>query len=641
MKKTITAFTALMLLFFFGGSLHADQLGAPVRKKIIEFGWDNPKPEYLDRNLEEIETYVPHDGMGIDVSKIITLPNGKKISTAYYNFTKIPYQKEWYEADIGHLKKVHARARHLKHNFINTTASSFTGEFDLFDDEFWDIVCQKFAIFAWMARQSGCAGIRFDLEDYGNQALWSYRPSCGHSFREAWEKARSRGRQWMNAMIKEYPDITLFCFFWLDLMMGYGDDSPMRFEQLESCSAGLLVAFINGIYDVLPPEAKIVDGMESYGYGAHTLSDYLRMRALREERFPKLLTAENRLKFLAQGSFACATYMDAYIAEKGSFQKYRNNENMTMSGFFRRNFTWAVQYSDEYVWTWTECRKWFPCEYRHAWQKNILKKSPTVPGPYVGMAIPGMEDAMSYARDPWKYAFNLLKESKNLKNLLKNPDFEGPDGKLALKPAPDSVFYKKLPNWSTWQNKRSKGTFSLAAGQGIGGSNAILLKGVTGGCAHQGIKIDPNGAYIIRASAKIINQCGASLGAQWRDPQGKWCNHSMNMAVPFTEDLGNGWKRATLVIRNIPEKTQYLNVMLNSRAGNAEDAALFDNVEVFSIFEKEPAVAPHLKDALEKWRKDFAAKQPAEVLKNGKKSPPVPGNRVINGGFQMQGEAKR
>ena len=89
----------------------------------------------------------------------------------------------------------------------------------------------------------------------------------------------------------------------------------------------------------------------------------------------------------------------------------------------------------------------------------------------------------------------------------------------------------------------------------------------------------------------------------------------MNMAVPFTKDLGNGWKRATLVIRNIPEKTRYLNVMLNSRAGNAEDAVLFDDVEVFSIFEKEPAVAPHLKDAQEKWRKDFAAKQPAGVLK--------------------------
>ncbi len=97
------------------------------------------------------------------------------------------------------------------------------------------------------------------------------------------------------------------------------------------------------------------------------------------------------------------------------------------------------------------------------------------------------------------------------------------------------------------------------------------------------------------------------------------------MAVSFTEDLGNGWKRATLVIRNIPEKTQYLNVMLNSRAGNAEDAVLFDNVEVFSMFEKELAVAPHLEDALEKWQKDFAAREKAgNTLKNEKKSRPVP-----------------
>ena len=41
--------------------------------------------------------------------------------------------------------------------------------------------------------------------------------------------------------------------------------------------------------------------------------------------------------------------------------------------------------------------------------------------------------------------------------------------------------------------------------------------------------------------------------------------------------------------------------MLNSYAGGPDDSVLFDNVELFSMFEKEPAAAPHLRKALEKW----------------------------------------
>ena len=592
---------AAATLFFSGEICSAETLGPAVHKKIIEFSWGNPTPENLDRNLELIETYVPHDGLGIDISKVITLPNGKKTLNNWHSFTKIRYRREWYVRDIEHLKKVHARARHLKYNFLNTSASSFTGEFDLFDDEFWDAVCEKFAIFAWVAKQGGCTGIRFDLEDYGNQQVWRYRPSCGHSWAEAWDKARQRGRQWMTAVTKEYPDITVFCFFWLDLMMGYADGLPDLYGRLESCGTGLLVAFINGIYDVLPPNAKIVDGMEAHGYGAYELSSYNRMRAFREQRFPQLLSPENRIKFRRQGSFACATFMDAYLVGKGKFQDYRKEKKMTALELFRRNFTWAVQYSDEFVWTWSESRKWFPGRFPHAWQEKSLSKYPQLPGPYMGMAMPGVEDAISYARDPWNYALQRLKKTEGLKNLLKNPDFESTAAaKAVLSPAAGSVMIPKLPCWETWQHKKSKGSFSLAEGKGIVG-NALLIKNVSHGCAHQTVKIDPNSAYIVRASAKVFNQCGASLSVQWRNAQGKWCDHAMNVAASFTEDLGNGWKRATLVIRNVPENARYLSVMLNSYAGGPDDSVLFDNVEVFAMFEKEPAAAPHLKDAMEKW----------------------------------------
>ncbi|MBP5181548.1 MAG: hypothetical protein J6331_00830, partial [Lentisphaeria bacterium] len=305
MKKGYLIIAAWCVSALFAGELFArDELAPQKEKKFLEFGWDNASPEFLDKNVEMLETYLPYDGVGIRIAKIVTLPNGKKGETTYRNFSKMKFKPEWYEKDIEHLKSFHKKARKLKYNFIGLAASTFTVEFDIFDDEFWDATCHNFALFARVAKQGGCKGIRLDLEDYGNYQNWRYRAECGKSYGEAWSKARERGRQWMNAIIREYPDVTIFCFFWLDLIMGYADGSPRLYERLQGCGSGLLVAFINGVYDSLPPEAQIVDGMESRGYAAKCLDDYQKMRALREVRYAKLLAPENQKKFRERGSLA-------------------------------------------------------------------------------------------------------------------------------------------------------------------------------------------------------------------------------------------------------------------------------------------------------------------------------------------------
>ncbi|MBQ6599335.1 MAG: hypothetical protein IJH79_17440, partial [Lentisphaeria bacterium] len=321
MKKLFSVLSVFALGLFFCGDLTADPFGPRTSKKIIEFGWDNPTPEYLDRNLEQIEMYVPHDGVGIDISKVITRPDGKKDFSTYYTFSKVPFPRDWYKSDIEHLKKAHARAKHLRFNFLRTVSTSFINDYNgIFDDEFWDIVCRKYNTFAWVAKQGGCAGICLDLEDYAGHQRWSYSPSCGHSWDEAWNKARERGRQWMNAIAKEYPDITIFFFFSLDLAMGDADGSPFAYERLSSSSSGLLAAFINGIYDVLPSGAKIVDGMESYSYGVRSRDTLYKLKAIRENRFCQLLSPENRKKYHAQGRLAYGAYLENY--HSGIWQKF-------------------------------------------------------------------------------------------------------------------------------------------------------------------------------------------------------------------------------------------------------------------------------------------------------------------------------
>ena len=638
MKKLFLSMAVFSLALLFAGELSAKEiLRKNVEKKLLQFGWDNPTPAELCKNLALYETYLPYDGVGISLDRNVTRPDGKKTSLSWSFFTKLKFQHEWFKKDLEYLKKVHKNAKKLKYNFIGTSASCFTGEFDIFDDSFWKIVCNNYTVVARLAKQGGCKGIRLDLEDYGNYGNFRYRAECGKSYEEAWNMARKRGRQWMNAIAKEFPDVTIFCFFWLDLMMGYADGSPELHKRLQGCGTGLLVAFINGIYDALPPKAKIVDGMESYGYAANNLQNYQTMRALRELRFPRLLAPENQRKFREQGSFSVATYFSPYTRSsltKG-FRKYMVEGKMTPLEFFRCNFTYAVEHSDEYAWTWNEHRRWIPGRYKHGWQNKALDDSPDVPGPYMGMAIPGVEDAMLYAKDPWKYAHNLLKNPKKLKNLLKNASFEGKGGKAAVALAPDSVVFKKLPNWETWKNKRSKAEFALGVKEGVKGSNAIMIKNGSG-VAHQGVKIDPNGAYIVRAKARFVGKAGGSLGVQWRNEQGRWHNHAMALAAPFSKDLGNGWKEATVVIRSIPAGSHYLSAMLNSSGGKG-DAVYFDDVEIFSMFEKNPPVAPHLKKEMEKWQKARALHLKGEALKNSKKTPLAKGNKVTNGNFNLWG----
>ena len=635
MKKKNLFIAAWCVLALFAGDISArDELFPQKSKKLLQFGWDNADAEFLDKNVEMMETYLPYDGVGIKISKTITLPNGKRGDTTYRNFSKMKFKKEWYEKDIAHLQSFHKKAKKLKHNFLGVAASTFTGEFDIFDDAFWEATCHNFALIAHVAKQGGCKGIRFDLEDYSNYQNWRYRAECGKSYAEAWNKARERGRQWMNAIAREYPDITIFCHYWLDLVMGYADGSPQLYERLQGCGSGLLVAFINGIYDVLPPKATIVDGMEAHGYAAKCLDDYQKMRALREVRYAKLLAPGNQKKFRERGSLAVGTYLSCYTNSKPpySFRKFMDAEKMTPLEYFRRNFTYAVEYSDEYVWTWNEHRKWFPIQFDYSWKNKYLLYSPDVPGPYVGMAIPGIEDAMVYAKDPWKYAFGLLKNPSKLKNLLKNPSFEGNGGKSAVGLAPDSVTFKNLPNWETYKNKRSQAVFSLVESKGVNGSNALMIRDGEG-VVHQAVKINPNGAYIIRAKAKFAGQSGGSLGIQWRNEKGIWHNHNMVLAAPFNEDQGDGWKRATIIVRSVPAGSRYLSPMLRS-SGKKDSFVLFDDVEVFSIFPDEPKVAPHLDEALKEWKAKQEAERKAKFLKQTVKvSKPEAGELIPRGVF--------
>jgi hypothetical protein len=526
----------------------------------------------------------------------------------------------------------------LKYNFLKTSAAvAFSRDFDFFDDKFWDNVCCNYGTLAWFAKQTGMRGLLIDIEDYTKSAIWRYRASCGHSYAEAWDIARTRGRQFMMAMAKEYPDIHIFTFFWFDLAMGYADGSPDTYKRIATSSNGLLVAFANGMYDVMPPKAKIIDGFESYSYRSTGYNSLNEIRGLRTTRFKRFIAPENQRKFREQTSLAIATYIAQYIGRSTKFKEEMRKNNMNRLEFFRRNTALAADYSDEYIWLYNETRTWYPCTYPHFWMRKALKHFPGVPGPLVGMAIPGIEEALDYIRNPYIYAKTALKNGNISKNLIKNPDFEN-ETKGDIPRAPDCHIPENISPWSTWQNKHSKGIFSLAKTEGINGSKALKITSVLGGCAIQSVKIKPYGVYIVRACVKSTANATASLCVRWQKPDGSWNNNLLGNGASFTEDIGNGWKRATVLIRFIPENCNYLVVLLCAdTTGKKTDIILFDDVEVFELFSQTAQVAPHLKNAMKKWESERTLNSAAEAVeKNAKKSKVKDGNLITKGSFNYK-----
>ena len=642
MKNTCFLFSVLALLLsgtFFTLS-GKEVLGKEVKKKIISFGNSGFTPANVEKYLGELEEkWMPgYDGVNIITSKSVKLPDGKRLNLEWKWFSKTRFQKEWYSEEIKSLQNIHKKAKKFKYNFLDTSASSFTGEFDLFDDEFWEIVCNNFSVMAYVAKQGGCKGIRFDLEDYGNQQKFLYRTECGRSYEEAWQMARKRGQQWMRAVAKEFPDIDIFCFFWLDLMFGFADGLPDTKGRLEACTTGLLVAFINGIYDALPPSARIIDGMEERGYGAKNFTDFCALRGMRDVRYKRLLAPENHKKLREQTSLAVATYLSAYYGKKDGFDttQAREKEGLSQLDYFRRNLTFAVDFSDEYSWTYNGfLRKYSPVPSTHGWQEKNLLKSPEIPSPYIGMAIPGIEEAVLFAKDPHTFAMDRIRKDKTLKNLLYNGDFEGTKKKNKDIPvAPACVEVKNVPYWILYKNKTSDVTVSLAKGMGIDKGTAIKISGKPGASIHANVRVQQGKVYVVRAVSKKTGKGGGILRIQWKNAKSKWHNHSMIISAPYNEDLGNGWKRATLFVREIPETSAYLCPLLTYTGTGKEDSILIDKVEVFSLFEGEAKVAPHLKDAMEKWQKMKENNSKNALLKTAVKVSKVGKNeRIVKGVF--------
>src|SRR4051794_378349 len=179
------------------GAGEKDGPGKP-RKKLIEFGWDEPDTAFLRRHIAEMER-TPFDGCVFHPTA--TGPGGKREDFIWQCWSNRAFTRAELQPALDDLKAT--PLRRFTSNFLRFNTAP--GSLDWFDD--FAAVVNNARLAAAVAREGKCAGVLFDVEEY-NAKLFTY-PSQRDSKTKPWDayaaQARRRGREVMRAFQEGFP----------------------------------------------------------------------------------------------------------------------------------------------------------------------------------------------------------------------------------------------------------------------------------------------------------------------------------------------------------------------------------------------------------------------------------------------------
>lgn len=324
------------------------QSGKP-RKKLIEYGWDVPYPDFVKQHVREMEER-PFDGI------VFRLRGGMNV------FLHKPYDPQKFAPDIENAKAV--QWQKFSDNFVLMWATCDEG-WDWFSEDDWKAAEHNVRLFAQVAKAGRCVGICFDPEPYGGNP-WHYTSAPRakeKSFDEFYQQVRKRGAQFIQVVQKGLPGAKILTFFQMSLFGAIVDepDPAARMRKLASEGYGLLPAFLNGMLDAAEPNVVIIDGNEPAYY--YTSSEpYFRAYHLMRQRGLTLIAPENRRKYALQVQAGFALYVD-YLYGLGVWGERavpaRGLTPEEKAKWFEHNVYHALYTTDEYVWCYSEKMNWW------------------------------------------------------------------------------------------------------------------------------------------------------------------------------------------------------------------------------------------------------------------------------------------
>ncbi len=316
-----------------------------LKKKIIEYGWDVPYPDFVRDNIREMEKR-PFEGLifrtrGFDHVLDVRPWNKAELQPQLDTLAQIKWQK-------------------FTDNFLTVYAAN-RWKMDWFNDDQWKVITENMKLFSLAVQTANCVGVCFDPEPYGENP-WAYPGSYqDKSFDQVADQVRRRGQQFIVALQEHKKELKVLSFFLMALFPNVVDepDPAVRIQKLQKNSYALLPAFVVGMLEGASPGTILIDGNESAYYHESPLEFYKDYHLMRQ-RAQTLVSEPLRKKYNTNVQAGMALYIDQALAKRADRKVTSNFLTPDQQlKFFEHNVYYTLTTTDEYVWCYSERMNWW------------------------------------------------------------------------------------------------------------------------------------------------------------------------------------------------------------------------------------------------------------------------------------------
>lgn len=361
---------------------------APEAKKFVVFGhqFSDMTPSVLLAHADAFDR-TAIDGIGFN----IRAPKGADARMSSFHLQDGPRWDRMAFAAEAAAYRAAFRHKSLRHSFACILLAPVR-RVAWTDDAGWAHWSTNVASAAWFAKASGLVGGYIDVEDYTNARQFE-RCASDPDIDRCRALARRRGAEMFSGVFREFPDMALLSFWLLSTYPGGYALAPD--PDGASCDVGdLWPSFVNGILDVAPMSAKLIDGDEkAYRYEADR-GDFFRAAVEQRVGLSRLVAPENRAKYQALLRTSFGHYLEMYTNPEGHRHYFPPADGSRLR-HFAKNLAQSVAAADEYIWFWTETRTsidWDPV--KRLPEHTLRRRYET--------DLPGLDAVLRAIKEPWK-----------------------------------------------------------------------------------------------------------------------------------------------------------------------------------------------------------------------------------------------
>jgi hypothetical protein len=335
---------AIALLAVALGLTAAHQAPERPRKRLVQWGWDEPDTALLLKHLPEMEQS-PFDGCVFGVRHG---PGGSEGSFTWQFWGRRRFTREHLANAFSDLRAL--RPRRFRELLLRVNVTP--GDVGWFQD-FSPIVANA-RLAAEVARAGRARGILLDTEQYqGKPFEFRAQPLASAYGWEAYAaQARLRGREVMSALQRGYPGLTVFLTFGHSLPWVLSDHGR---RPLSDAPYGLLAPFLDGLLEAASGHARVVDAFElSYGY--REPAQFAEARRLVRQDVPAIVGVPDAYRRRLRLAFGL--WLD-YDWRHAGFDPRAPEKNYFTPDRWAASVARARALTDEYVWIYGEQVRWW------------------------------------------------------------------------------------------------------------------------------------------------------------------------------------------------------------------------------------------------------------------------------------------